>query len=80
MTEAVRDVLRGAMRPLSPEAVLVLGFPGMLIKTRNTQVREYGGRSLHLMCPARLSSPLGDDLLIIPHISRAVEGDLRCRW
>lgn len=38
MSEIMRDVLRGAMRPLSPEAVLVLGFPGMLIKTRNTEV------------------------------------------
>ncbi len=32
----VRDNLRRAFRPLSPEAVLVLGFPGMLIKTRDT--------------------------------------------
>ena len=38
MSEAIRDGLRSAMRPLSPEAVLVLGFPDMLIKTRNTQV------------------------------------------
>eukprot|EP00904_Undaria_pinnatifida_P010786 jgi/Undpi1/6838/HiC_scaffold_21.g09314.m1 len=37
MSEAIRDGLRSAMRPLSPEAVLVLGFPDMLIKTRNTQ-------------------------------------------
>ena len=37
-SELVRDNLRRALRPLSPEAVLVLGFPGMLVKTRDTLV------------------------------------------
>lgn len=40
MADSMRDVLRGAMRPLSPEAVLVLSFPNMLLKTRNTQARR----------------------------------------
>lgn len=38
-SEVMRDNLRRSLRPLAPEAVLVLGFPGMLQKTRNTVVR-----------------------------------------
>lgn len=38
----MRDVLRAGMRPLSAEAVLILGFPDMLIKTRDTLVRRRG--------------------------------------
>lgn len=46
-SEMVRDNLRRALRPLSPEAVLVLGFPGMLVKTRDTLV---GDSTLLLLC------------------------------
>lgn len=42
-SELVRDNLRRALRPLSPEAVLVLGFPGMLIKTKDTLVSGVPG-------------------------------------
>eukprot|EP00903_Cladosiphon_okamuranus_P011447 g10784.t1 len=55
-SELVRDNLRRALRPLSPEAVLVLGFPGILIKTRDTvgdtvavESVKVGLRGVHLL-------------------------------
>eukprot|EP00752_Nemacystus_decipiens_P018674 g16742.t1 len=55
-SEFLRDNLRRALRPLSPEAVLVLGFPGMLVKTRDTlgdtlavESIKVGLRGVHLL-------------------------------
>ncbi|CBJ26655.1 conserved unknown protein [Ectocarpus siliculosus] len=55
-SEVMRDTLRRSLRPLAPEAVLVLGFPGMLQKTRNTvgdtvavESIKVGLRGVHLL-------------------------------
>ncbi|CAM9211941.1 unnamed protein product [Discosporangium mesarthrocarpum] len=39
LKDIARGELRSNMRPLSAEVVLVLGFPGMWVKTRDSQVR-----------------------------------------